>query len=85
VTIIPTVRRNLFGRASRSSPRTAGPSPAKDGRGIHLDFEEQARRHLAIAPGLAISPARFAELIDTCRRLRSARRPESADRLTIPA
>jgi 2-methylcitrate dehydratase PrpD len=70
VTLIPTVRRTLFG------PRITvflkdGRSFTKEGTGREFiwDFEEQARRICPIAPGLAIPEAQFAQLIDTCRHL----------------
>jgi hypothetical protein len=70
VTLIPTVRRTLFG------PRITvftidGRSFPKEGTGREFiwDFEEQARRIRAITPGLAISETQFAELIDACRHL----------------
>ena len=70
VTLIPSHRQTLFG------PRitvftTDGRSFTKEatGREFIWDFEEQARRIRPITPGLAISEAQFAELIDTCRHL----------------
>jgi hypothetical protein len=70
VTLIPAVRRTLFG------PRVTvftkdGRSFTREGTGREFiwDFEEEARRIRPVAPGLAISPARFDELIDTCRQL----------------
>jgi hypothetical protein len=70
VTLIPTVRRTLFG------PRITvftidGRSFPKEGTGREFiwDFEEQARRIRPITPGLAISETQFAELIDACRHL----------------
>src|SRR3954468_7594496 len=70
VTLIPTVRRTLFG------PRITvftndGRSFTREGTGREFiwDFEEEARRIGPIAPGTAIGEARFAELIDGCRRL----------------
>jgi hypothetical protein len=70
VTLIPTVRRALFG------PRITvflkdGRSFTKDGTGREFiwDFEEEARRIRPIAPGLAIPETQFAELIDACRHL----------------
>jgi hypothetical protein len=66
VTLVPTVRRPLF------DPRITvftkdGRSFTKEGTGREFiwDFEEEARRIRAIAPGLAISEGQFAELIDT--------------------
>src|SRR5579864_5177463 len=70
VTLIPTVRRTLFG------PRITiflkdGRSVTREGTGREFiwDFEEEARRIRPVAPGLAISEAQYAELIDTCRHL----------------
>jgi len=70
VTIIPTVRRTLFGPRITVFTKD-GRALTKEGTGREFiwDFEEQARRISPIAPGIAISPARFAELIDTCRHL----------------
>src|SRR5271165_3137382 len=70
VTLIPMVRRTLFG------PRITvflkdGCSFTREGTGREFiwDFEEQARRIRPIAPGLAIPEAQFDQLIDTCRHL----------------
>ncbi len=70
VTLIPMVRRTLFG------PRVTvftkdGRSFTREGTGREFiwDFEEEARRVQPIAPGLAIPPAQFADLIDACRNL----------------
>ncbi len=70
VTLIPTVRRTLFG------PRVTiftkdGRSFTKEGTGREFiwDFEEEVRRIRPIAPGLAIGEAQFSELIDSCRQL----------------
>ena len=70
VTLIPTVRRTLFG------PRVTvftkdGRRFTREGTGHEFiwDFEEHARRLQPVAPGLAIRPAQFSELIDTCRNL----------------
>jgi hypothetical protein len=86
VTLIPTVRRTLFG------PRITvftndGRSFAREGTGREFiwDFEEQARRIRPVAPGLAISEAQFAELIDTCRHLDSVERAaQKLIALTLP-
>ena len=73
VTIIPTLRRTLFG------PRITifmkdGRSFTKEGTGREFifDFDELARRLAPIEPGLKISPAQYAELVDTCRHLDAA-------------
>jgi hypothetical protein len=70
VTLIPTVRRTLFGPRITVFTKD-GRSFTKEGTGREFiwDFEEQARRIRPVAPGLAISEAQFAELIDTCRYL----------------
>src|ERR1700751_4223739 len=70
VTLIPTVRRTLFGPRITVFTKD-GRSFTKEGTGREFiwDFEEQARRVRPIAPGLAIPEERFAELIDSCRHL----------------
>jgi hypothetical protein len=70
VTLIPTVRRTLFGPRITVFTKD-GRSFTKEGTGREFiwDFEEQARRIRPVAPGLAISEAQFVELIDTCRHL----------------
>ncbi len=87
VTLIPMVRRPLFG------PRVTvftkdGRQFTREGTGREFiwDFEEHARRIAPIASGIAIGAAQFAELIDTCRHL--DRHDRAADRLialTVPA
>ena len=70
VTIVPTVRRTLFGPRITVITKD-GRSYTREGTGREFiwDFEEEARRIRDIAPGLAISETQFAELIDACRRL----------------
>jgi hypothetical protein len=70
VTLIPTVRRTLFGPRITVFTKD-GRSFTKEGTGHEFiwDFEEQVRRIRPITPGLAISAPQFDELIDTCRRL----------------
>jgi hypothetical protein len=70
VTLVPTVRRTLFGPRITVFTKD-GRSFTKEGTGREFiwDFEEQARRIRPIAPGIAISEAQFAELIDTCRHV----------------
>ena len=48
-----------------------GRSFTREGTGHEFiwDFEEEARRIRPVTPGLAISEAKFAELIDVCRHL----------------
>src|SRR6266436_4316530 len=87
VTLIPTVRRTLFGPRITLFTKD-GRSFTKEGTGREFiwDFEEEARRISPIIPGLAIGQAQFAELIDTCRRLEHLDR--AAKRLiplTIPS
>jgi 2-methylcitrate dehydratase MmgE/PrpD-like protein len=70
VTLIPTVRRTLFGPRITVFTKD-GRSFTKEGTGREFiwDFEEQAQRIRPIAPGLAISETQFDELIDICRHL----------------
>jgi len=70
VTLIPTVRRTLFGPRITVFTKD-GRSFTKEGTGREFiwDFEEQARRIRPITADLAITDAQFAELIDTCRHL----------------
>jgi 2-methylcitrate dehydratase MmgE/PrpD-like protein len=85
VTLIPTVRRTLFGPRITVFTKD-GQSFTKEGTGREFiwNFEEQARRIRPIAPGLAIGEAQFAELIDTCRHLdRTDRAAEKLIALTI--
>jgi len=87
VTLIPTVRRTLFGPRITVFTKD-GRSFTKEGTGREFiwGFEEQARRIRPIAPGLAIGEAQFAELIDTCRRVdRTDRAAEKLIALTIPS
>ncbi len=87
VTLIPTVRRTLFGPGITVFTKD-GRSFTREGTGREFiwDFEEQARRIRPITPGLAISEAQFAELIDTCRHLdRLDRAAARLISLTIPA
>jgi 2-methylcitrate dehydratase PrpD len=87
VTLVPTVRRTLFGPRITVFTKD-GRSFTKEGTGREFiwDLEEEARRIRPVAPGLAINDAQFAELIDTCRHLdRHDRAAEKLIRLTIPS
>src|SRR5438874_3344406 len=87
VTLIPTVRRTLFGPRITVFTKD-GRSFTKEGTGREFiwDFEEQARRIRPLTPGLAISEAQFAELIDTCRHLEGIdRAAQKLIALTIPS
>jgi hypothetical protein len=87
VTMIPTVRRTLFGPRITVFTRD-GRHFTKEGTGREFiwDFEEEARRIRPIAPGLAIGETQFAELIDTCRHLeRFDRAAQKLIELTIPS
>jgi hypothetical protein len=87
VTLIPTVRRTLFGPRITVFTKD-GRSFTKEGTGREFiwDFEEEVRRIRGVAPGLAISEAQFAELIDTCRHLdRIERTGQRLISLTIPS
>src|SRR6202030_3954714 len=65
VTLIPTVRRTLFGPRITIFTKD-GRHFTKEGTGREFiwDFEEQSRRIRPIAPGIAIGETHFAELID---------------------
>jgi 2-methylcitrate dehydratase MmgE/PrpD-like protein len=87
VTLIPTMRRTLFGPRITVFTKD-GRSFTKEGTGREFiwDFEEEAGRIRPIAPGLAVDAAQFAELIDTCRNLdRCERAAQRLIALTIPA
>src|SRR5580692_2400476 len=87
VTLIPTVRRTLFGPRITVFTKD-GKSFVREGTGREFiwDFEEEARRIGPIGPGTAISEARFAELIDACRHLdRLDHAAETLIALTVPA
>jgi hypothetical protein len=73
VTLIPMVRRTLFGPRITIFTKD-GRSHTREGTGREFiwDFEEQAQRIQPVTPGLAISAEQFAELIDTCRHLQRA-------------
>jgi hypothetical protein len=86
VTLIPTVRRTLFGPRITVFTRD-GRSFTGEGTGREFiwDFEEQARRIRPVAPGLAIGEAQFAELIDACRGLDALERAaQTLIGLTVP-
>ncbi len=70
VTLIPMVRRTLFGPRITVFTKD-GRSFTREGTGQEFiwDFEEHVRRMLPVAPGLAISGEQFSTLIDTCRHL----------------
>jgi hypothetical protein len=87
VTLIPTVRRTLFGPRITVFTKD-GRSFTREGTGREFiwDFEEEARRIRPITPGLAIGETQFTELTDTCRHLdRIDRAAEKLIALTIPA
>jgi hypothetical protein len=87
VTLIPTVRRTLFGPRITVFTKDGRHFTKKGtGREFIWDFEEEARRIRPIAPGLAISETQFAELIDGCRHLdRVDRAAARLISLTVPA
>jgi 2-methylcitrate dehydratase PrpD len=86
VTLIPTVRRTLFGPRITIFTKD-GKTFTKEGTGREFiwDFEEQARRIQPVAPGLAITAKQFADLTDCCGHLDTVDR--AADKLialTVP-
>jgi len=70
VTLIPMVRRTLFGPRITVFTKD-GRSVTREGTGREFiwDFEEEARRIQPVVPGLAIPAEHFSELIDLCRHL----------------
>jgi hypothetical protein len=86
VTLIPSVRRTLFG------PRITiflkdGRSATREGTGREFiwDFEEEVRRIRPVAPGLAIVEQQYDRLIDACRHLDALERAaDTLIGLTIP-
>jgi hypothetical protein len=85
VTLIPVVRRTLFGPRITVFTKD-GRSFTRDGTGREFiwDFEEEARRIRPVAAGLAISEPQFAELIDACRHLDALDRADKLIALTVP-
>jgi hypothetical protein len=86
VTLIPAVRRPLFGPRITIFTKD-GRSFTRDGTGREFiwDFEEEARRIGPIASGLAIGAAQFERLIDSCRHLDATERAAATlIGLTIP-
>jgi hypothetical protein len=86
VTILPQVRRTLFGPRITVFTKD-GRSLTKEGTGREFifDFEELVRRLSPIGSGLAIGTAQYAELTDACRQLETI--DNAAQRLialTIP-
>jgi len=87
VTLIPAVRRTLFGPRITVFTKD-GRHFTKEGTGREFiwDFEEEARRIRGVSPGLAVSETQFAELIDTCRHLdRIDAAAQKLIALTIPS
>lgn len=70
VTLIPMVRRTLFGPRITVFTKD-GRCFTREGTGREFiwDFEEHARRIQPVIPGIAITAGQFAELVDTCRHL----------------
>jgi hypothetical protein len=86
VTLIPTMRRTLFGPRITIFTKD-GRSYTREGTGREFiwDFDEEARRIRDISPGTAIGEAQFDALIDSCRHLDTFDRAASKlIALTIP-
>jgi hypothetical protein len=87
VTLIPMVRRTLFGPRITVFTKD-GRSLTREGTGREFiwDFEEHVRRIGPVAPGLAIPATQYAALIDACRTLdRLDNAGQRLIGLTIPA
>jgi len=85
VTLIPSTDRTLFGPRITIFTKD-GRSFTKDGTGREFiwDFEEEARRLAPIVPGLAVTPERYGQLVEACRRLDSADTAADLIALTVP-
>jgi len=70
ITLIPMVRRTLFGPRITIFTKD-GRTLTREGTGREFiwDFEEHARRMQSVRSGLAVSPAQYDALVDTCRTL----------------
>ncbi len=70
VTLIPMVRRTLFGPRITISTKD-GRSLTREGTGREFiwDFDEYTRRMQPVRSGLGIPASRYDALVDTCRRL----------------
>jgi len=87
VTLIPMVRRTLFGPRITVFTKD-GRSVTREGTGREFvwDFEEQVRRIQPVTPGLAIPADHYIELIDICRHLeRTENAVAKLIALTIPS
>jgi 2-methylcitrate dehydratase PrpD len=87
VTLIPMVRRTLFGPRITVFTKD-GRSVTREGTGREFiwDFEEEARRIQPVTPGLAIPADHYIELIDICRHLeRTDNAAAKLIALTIPS
>jgi len=84
VTILPSHSMPLFGPRITIFTKD-GRSYTKQGTGREFiwDFEEQARRIRAVAPGLPISADRFEQIIGLCRDLDRAERSAKLVELTL--
>lgn len=86
VTLIPMVRRTLFGPRITVFTKD-GRSFTREGTGREFiwDFEEHVRRIAPIGAGLGISPAQYGRLTDLCRTLDRAENAGPAlIALTVP-
>lgn len=86
VTIIPMVRRTLFGPRITVFTKD-GKSYTREGSGREFifDFDGLVGRIESVAPGLPIAAQRYAELIDACRHLeRSDQAARRLIGLTLP-
>ncbi len=86
VTLIPMVRRTLFGPRITVFTKD-GRSFTREGTGREFiwDFEEHVRRIAPIGAGLGISPAQYGRLTDLCRTLDQAENAGPAlIALTVP-
>jgi len=87
VTLIPMVRRTLFGPRITIFTKD-GRALTREGTGREFiwDFEEHARRMSPVRDGLAISAKQYDALVDTCRHLDTTDKAAAKlIALTVPA
>jgi hypothetical protein len=86
VTLIPQVRRTLFGpRITVFTKDGRSYTSEGTGREFIFDFDGLVRRIRPITPGLAIGEAQYDRLIDSCRNLDMLdRAADTLIGLTIP-
>jgi 2-methylcitrate dehydratase PrpD len=84
VTLVPSHAMTLFGpRITIHTKDGRSYTKQATGREFIWDFDEEARRIRDVIPGLPIPPARFEDIIATCRALDGEPRADKLVRLTL--